>query len=203
MRTAHATRPPARIPRAPAPTQHRPITAHHPSPQARVHTECDSCQAVNGVLPADGSGCSGHGTHVASTVGGLKHGVAKEVTIVPAFSCFMFRCSDGSYRCGSMADITANLECAPSALAPAFIVPPCLLCSEPTLLRATALVPPPPSQPRSHSGARPPQRPPRPRCAAQVGAHRLRSAPRSALRSDLGYTQSRHPSRHVSTPDYG
>ena len=137
MRTAHATRPPARIPRAPAPTQHRPITAHHPSPQARVHTECDSCQAVNGVLPADGSGCSGHGTHVASTVGGLKHGVAKEVTIVPAFSCFKFRCSDGSYRCGRMADITANLECAPSALAPAFIVPPCLLCSVPTLLRAT------------------------------------------------------------------
>ena len=31
----------------------------------------------------------------------------------------------------------------------------------------------------------------------QVGAHRLRSAPRSALRSDPGYTQSRHPSHHL------
>ena len=67
-----------------------------PSSQARVHAECDSCQAVNGVLPADGSRCEGHGTHVASTVGGLKYGVAKNVTIVPVFSCFGFTCSDGS-----------------------------------------------------------------------------------------------------------
>ena len=101
-RTAPATRPPARIPRAPpAPTQHHPITTAPPfpappHPQARVHTECDSCQAVSGVLPADGSGCNGHGTHVASTVGGLKHGVAKNVTLVPVFSCFGFICSSGS-----------------------------------------------------------------------------------------------------------
>jgi len=72
--------------------------------------ECASCQAVNGILPADGTGCSGHGTHVASTVGGLKYGVAKEVTIVPAFTCFKLRCGDGTYGCGSGADISANLE---------------------------------------------------------------------------------------------
>ena len=47
-------------------------------------TECASCQAVNGILPSNGNGCSGHGTHVASIVGGLIYGVAKEVTIVPA-----------------------------------------------------------------------------------------------------------------------
>ena len=62
----------------------------------RVHSQCASCQAVKGVLPADGSRCQGHGTHVASTVGGLKHGVAKNVTIVPVFSCFGLTCSDGS-----------------------------------------------------------------------------------------------------------
>ena len=33
---------------------------------------------------------------MASTVGGLKYGVAKNVTIVPVFSCFKFRCSNGS-----------------------------------------------------------------------------------------------------------
>ena len=51
---------------------------------------------------------------MASTVGGLKHGVAKEVTIVPAFSCFKFYCpSNGKYGCGKSSDIKANLECAP------------------------------------------------------------------------------------------
>ena len=30
---------------------------------ARVHSQCASCQAVKGVLPADGSGCHWHGTH--------------------------------------------------------------------------------------------------------------------------------------------
>ena len=69
-----------------------------PFSQARAHPECASCQAVNGILPADGTGCQGHGTHVASTVGGLKHGVAKNVTIVPVFSCFGFTCSNGSLK---------------------------------------------------------------------------------------------------------
>ena len=69
-----------------------------PFSQAQAHPECASCQAVNGILPADGTGCQGHGTHVASTVGGLKHGVAKNVTIVPAFSCFGFLCSNGSHN---------------------------------------------------------------------------------------------------------
>ena len=102
------------------PTTRSPITTPatlslHPSllAQAYERTECASCQAVNGILPADGSGCNGHGTHVASTVGGLKHGVAKEVTIVPAFSCFKLQCSDGSYGCSATSDISANLECAP------------------------------------------------------------------------------------------
>ena len=67
-----------------------------PFSQARVHAACASCQAVNGILPADGTGCQGHGTHVASTVGGLKYGVAKNVTVVPVFSCFGFTCSNGS-----------------------------------------------------------------------------------------------------------
>ena len=119
-------RPPAIIPRVPG-SQHRALTTHHrsppipatPSPQALERDECASCQAVNGILPADGIGCDGHGTHVASTVGGLKYGVAKEVTIVPAFSCFKRRCNNGKYRCGSGVDIAANLECAPRAtLAP-------------------------------------------------------------------------------------
>ena len=107
-----------------ASTQHRSHRTQHPffTPQrplshdlfsqARVHAACASCQAVNGILPADGTGCGGHGTHVASTVGGLVHGVAKEVTIVPAFTCFKFRCRDGRYECGSGSDIAANLECA-------------------------------------------------------------------------------------------
>ena len=56
---------------------------------------------------------------MASTVGGLKHGVAKNVTIVPVFSCFGFLCSDGKRGCGRTVDITANLLCAPFALVPA------------------------------------------------------------------------------------
>jgi hypothetical protein len=47
---------------------------------------------------------------VASTVGGLKYGVAKKVTIVPASSCFKLPCGDGTYACGSGLDISANLE---------------------------------------------------------------------------------------------
>ena len=101
------TRPPAhpatQHPRSPrSPPLHPTSPAHPlsslPFSQARVHPECASCQAVNGILPADGTGCQGHGTHVASTVGGLKYGVAKEVTIVPVFSCFGFLCSNGSLK---------------------------------------------------------------------------------------------------------
>ena len=77
---------------------------------ARVHSQCASCQAVKGVLPADGSGCDWHGTHVASVVGGLKHGVAKNVTMVPVFVCFGFTCNDGSAGCGLTSDISAGLE---------------------------------------------------------------------------------------------
>ena len=107
-RTAHTsfrhyhTRAPAQPPTAPAhrsPPLFTPLAQRIlslPFSQARVHPECASCQAVNGILPADGTGCQGHGTHVASTVGGLKHGVAKNVTIVPVFSCFGLTCSDGS-----------------------------------------------------------------------------------------------------------
>ena len=78
--------------------------------QAVAHPECASCQAVNGILPADGFLCGDHGTHVASTVGGLDYGVAKNVTLVPAFSCFKFRCLSGRFECGSSSDIRANLE---------------------------------------------------------------------------------------------
>nr|QLK00996.1 S8 family peptidase [Micromonospora carbonacea] len=37
--------------------------------------------AVDGTLPADD--CNGHGTHIAGTVGGQVHGVAKDVRLVP------------------------------------------------------------------------------------------------------------------------
>ena len=131
-----------------------------PSSQAREHTECDSCQAVNGILPADGSGCNGHGTHVASTVGGLEHGVAKEVTIVPAdFLCF------GQVGCGYSSDISANLECALTALAPtsAAAAAAAAALSVPPLPPPRA-PPPPPSRPHSH-------RPPHPRCYRWALAH--------------------------------
>mmetsp|Transcript_6310 Transcript_6310/g.15560 ORF Transcript_6310/g.15560 Transcript_6310/m.15560 type:complete len:321 (+) Transcript_6310:74-1036(+) len=105
--------------------------------------ECASCQAVNGILPADGTGCGGHGTHVASTVGGLDYGVAKEVTLVPAFSCFSLRCSDGRYRCGSGSDIRANLEYVPCPPAPSRPAP------APARLQPTACRPYP-SRPCSH-----------------------------------------------------
>ena len=89
--------------------------------QSRVRNECASCQAVKGILPADGTGCDGHGTHVASTVGGLDYGVAKEVTLVPAFSCFKLRCMKDPHlrRCISMTDVRANLEYVPRPLPPA------------------------------------------------------------------------------------
>ncbi|MGW1058120.1 S8 family peptidase [Micromonospora rubida] len=37
--------------------------------------------AVDGALPADD--CNGHGTHIAGTIGGQQHGVAKDVHLVP------------------------------------------------------------------------------------------------------------------------
>ena len=102
------------------PPDHRSHTHRRPTPSLVLHSsqslernECASCQAVNGILPADGTGCGGHGTHVASTVGGLNYGVAKEVTLVPAFTCFGLLCSDGTNRCGSSSDIRANLEYVP------------------------------------------------------------------------------------------
>lgn len=78
--------------------------------QARDRKACALCQAVNGSVPADGTGCDGHGTHVASIVGGAKYGVAKEVTIVPVFACGLMLCENGEYDCLSDTDIRATLE---------------------------------------------------------------------------------------------
>ena len=47
---------------------------------------------------------------MASVVGGIKHGVAKNVTIGPVFVCFGFTCNDGSAGCGLTSDISAGLE---------------------------------------------------------------------------------------------
>ena len=87
-----------------------------------------------------------------------KHGAAEEVTIVPAFSCFKLECLDGSFRCGSGADITANLWSAPRPHTcathrrrprPRASPPPA-----PPAARAAPLPPtvyhPYPSRPRSH-----------------------------------------------------
>ena len=111
-----------------------------PSSQSREHNECASCQAVNGILPADGVGCDGHGTHVASTVGGLDYGVAKQVTLVPAFSCFkVLRCSNGRYECARTSDIRANLE---------YVFPPAT--TGPLPRRQPTVCRPYPSRPCSH-----------------------------------------------------
>ena len=91
---------------------------------ARPRDECKWCQAYKGILPAvaaDSTKCSGHGTHVASIVGGLTYGVAKEVTIVPVASCNRIACQHngkptGKSDCSSTADVSANLECAPRHL---------------------------------------------------------------------------------------
>ena len=179
--------PPDYRPPAPTPTPFRlllgiypPLTApciplplsSLPRTQSKVRDECASCQAVNGILPPNGINCSDHGTHVASIVGGLDHGVAKEVTLVPAFSCFSLLCFDGRRRtCGNRNDVRANLEYVPRPPAP------------PRGLAATG------SRPQHSNGRAPPS-------LLQVGADRLCSAPRSALRSNPGYTQRRHPRRH-------
>ena len=134
---------------------------------------CASCKPVNGMLPADGSWCFGHGTHVASTVGGRNFGVAKEVTIVPVSVCPTSPGFTGS-------DIKAGLECAPRHTCAAAATPA--------------------SRPCSHGGSPAPTA--APPSLLQVGADRLRSAPQRALRDDPGYTQRRHASRHLalSTP---
>lgn len=51
-----------------------------------THTEFGGRVASGFTSISDGRGtsdCNGHGTHVAGTVGGIKYGVAKEVTLVP------------------------------------------------------------------------------------------------------------------------
>jgi len=72
--------------------------------------DCDACRPVKGSLPADGIGCNDHGTHVASTVAGRNHGVAKKAIIVPVNSCFKIRCRDGRFVCASTSDISKGLE---------------------------------------------------------------------------------------------
>ena len=55
-----------------------------------------------GTTVQDGRGtedCNGHGTHVASTVGGRTYGVAKNVTLVPVR---VFDCSGRSFNSGSI-----------------------------------------------------------------------------------------------------
>ena len=125
--------PPDYRPPAPTPTPFRlllgiypPLTApciplplsSLPRTQSKVRDECASCQAVNGILPPNGINCNDHGTHVASIVGGLDHGVAKEVTLVPAFSCFSILCPDGNRTCVHRNDVRASLEYVPRPPAP-------------------------------------------------------------------------------------
>ena len=160
------------------PLLHHPATpSSHPSlSQARPYLWGNKplCKPVNGILPADDYGCDGpydgHGTHVASTVGGRTFGVAKEVTIVPVAFNNRFWCpSKGKFECFSETDVRANLECEPHAtLAP----PP----------------PPPPSPPRPRHlrhrrrRLRHPQRTtPEPGLAASQPPALARSNGRSAL----------------------
>ena len=81
---------------------------------------------------------------------------------MPAFSCFRLECSDGSYECSTTSDISANLECAPHALAPA-AAPAAAAAAD-----SSTLIPPSCHTATPHSlaatGARPPQRPPRRPC---------------------------------------
>ena len=216
------TRPPA-IPRAPAHPSPPPLptTAYYrlctlplilSSSQARPWPVlgwdmCASCKPVNGMLPADSSWCFGHGTHVASTVGGRNFGVAKEVTIVPVSSCPRFFCaSNRKFECFSEIDMRANLECAPRHTCAATAA----AAAAAATATASAAPPPPPPPPATHSV--PPLTPSLRPCShrrspslLQVGAYRLRKAPQSALRNYSGYTQRRHPSRHLarSTLGYG
>lgn len=57
--------------------------------------------AIDGALPADD--CNGHGTHLAGTIGGQQHGVAKDVQLVPVR---VLNCS-GS---GSSAQVIAGVD---------------------------------------------------------------------------------------------
>ncbi|WP_370281161.1 S8 family serine peptidase [Pseudarthrobacter sp. NamE2] len=70
------------------------------------HTDFGGRVTAGWTALADGRGstdCSGHGTHVAGTIGGSVHGVAKSVTLIPvrALAC------DGS---GYYSDVIAGLE---------------------------------------------------------------------------------------------
>ena len=68
-------------------------------------SECGNTWGYQGVIDSAlaSSGCNGHGTHVASTVGGTTYGVAKEVTMV---AVQVLSCS-GS---GSLANVIAGIE---------------------------------------------------------------------------------------------
>ena len=192
------------------PTHPVPTTTDHPLPSAvappRRPTSAPSApRAKLSTAYSPPTALGAAGTAPTSHRRRPKHGVAKEVTIVTAFSCFKLECLDGSFRCGSGADITANLWSAPRPHTcathrrrprPRASPPPA-----PPAARAAPLPPtvyhPYPSRPRSH------RRSPAPTAAPpsllQVGADRLRSAPQCALRNKPGYTQRRHSSRHLAS----
>ncbi|WP_428965021.1 S8 family peptidase [Micromonospora fluostatini] len=68
---------------------------------------------VDGSLPADD--CNGHGTHLAGTIGGVRHGVAKEVLIHPVRVL-------GCTGSGTVATIVAGLDwIAANAVRPAVV----------------------------------------------------------------------------------
>ena len=72
---------------------------------------CGTSYAFGGVITDEvverEGGCSAHGTHCASTIGGETHGVAKRATLIPVqvLSC---------YGTGSMANIIGGIEWAVS-----------------------------------------------------------------------------------------
>jgi subtilisin family serine protease len=74
------------------------IRATHADFEGRVATGFDALGA-NG----QGKDCNGHGTHVAGTVGGKTHGVAKKVTLVPVR---VLNCSGT----GSTAQVIAGVD---------------------------------------------------------------------------------------------
>ncbi len=71
----------------------------------KAHTEfgtrvTDGFDAIDGALPADD--CNGHGTHVAGTVGGIKYGVAKDVSLI---NVRVLDCSGSGFWSGVIAGI--------------------------------------------------------------------------------------------------
>ena len=68
-------------------------------------SECGNSWGYQGVIDSAlaSSGCNGHGTHVASTVGGTTYGVAKEVTMI---AVQVLSCS-GS---GTLSNVIAGIE---------------------------------------------------------------------------------------------